>query len=89
DDEWKDIQGVDEELQETISMVAYVKGIKILAFHVHHDAYDPLGYAIMSRDYKVSVCLDTGYVDSNMLNAMKNSDIYIIESNHEPRMVEA
>ncbi|MDF2789248.1 MAG: fold metallo-hydrolase, partial [Neobacillus sp.] len=33
-------------------------------------------------------CLDTGHVDQDMISAMECSNIYIIESNHEPNMVE-
>lgn len=60
-----------------------------MPFKTHHDAFDPKGYVIQNEKAKVSICLDTGKVDESMLDAMKDSDIYIIESNHEPRMVEA
>ena len=63
--------------------------IAVFPFAVHHDSFEPLGYSILSNGKKVSVCLDTGNVDSNILQSMADSNIYIIESNHEPRMVEA
>lgn len=88
--EWKSIKGVDGELQNSIKMVEYVGELKILAFHTHHDAFEPLGYSIIDKDdyEKVSVCLDTGHVDDSMLDVMRDSNIYIIESNHDPAMVE-
>jgi phosphoribosyl 1,2-cyclic phosphodiesterase len=91
DDEWKSIKGVDENLQRPIKAGSDVtlEDWYIESFKTHHDAYSPLGYVI--RDYegqKCSVCLDTGHVDSEMLSAMEFSNIYIIESNHEPNMVE-
>lgn len=92
EDEWKDIDLVDEELMNfadyfTIALYPFV----IMPFKVHHDAYEPVGYTITNVENKIkaSICLDTGKVDNEMLESMKNSDIYIIESNHEPRMVEA
>lgn len=90
--EWKSIQGVDQE--NRWSFVAgsdlVVEDFHIQSFKTHHDAHDPVGYVI--SDYignKCSICLDTGHVDSDMLEAMEYSNIYIIESNHEPNMVEA
>lgn len=61
----------------------------VIPFAVHHDSFEPLGYSVLSNGHKVSICLDTGHVDSNILKLMADSNIYIIESNHEPRMVEA
>lgn len=63
--------------------------IGVIPFAVHHDSFEPLGYSVFSNGHKVSICLDTGHVDSKILKSMSDSNIYIIESNHEPRMVEA
>ncbi|MEK5330279.1 MBL fold metallo-hydrolase [Lysinibacillus sp. FSL W8-0992] len=90
--EWKNITTVDEELIRQIGVGGlFGCGHFIVnAFNVHHDAIDPRGYVVRTLDnLKVSICLDTGQVDKSMLNDMRNSNIYIIEANHEPRMVEA
>jgi phosphoribosyl 1,2-cyclic phosphodiesterase len=93
--EWKSIEGVDEELQYVANAgfhTAEKSGsdwLDITPFSIHHDAYQPLGYSVLDPNYKACVCLDTGKVDSDMLESMADSDIYIIESNHEPSMVEA
>lgn len=89
DGEWKDINLVDEELRNEMIAIRKIGGFDIAAFNVHHDAYDPLGYIVKHDNFKVSICLDTGHIDDGMLIAMKKSDIYIIEANHDPRMVEA
>lgn len=97
EEEWKDIQGVDEELKHEIG-IGGVFGIPenfiVTHFEVHHDAHQPLGFTIrdvtnVTNEVKCSICLDTGKIDQNMLQAMKNSDIYIIESNHAENMVVA
>lgn len=93
--EWKGISGVDEDLQHTVETVhgiyekLAVAGMSMQPFRTHHDAYEPVGYTVMYEKSKVSICLDTGKVDAEMLAAMANSDFYIIEANHEPAMVEA
>lgn len=95
-EEWKDIpNGIDEDLicgmQDSVVFdnEGFKEWISVEPFHVHHDSFEPLGYTVSSNDYKVSICLDTGHVDSNMLNAMKGSNVYIIEANHDPKMVES
>jgi phosphoribosyl 1,2-cyclic phosphodiesterase len=91
EDEWKSINGVDEELIRPIPAGGdiNIQDWFIESFKIHHDAYSPLGYTI--HDYegqKCSICLDTGHVDEDMISTMEYSNIYIIESNHEPNMVE-
>lgn len=90
--EWKNITSVDEDLIKPIGVGGiFGCGHFIVShFNVHHDAIDPRGYVVWNlNNFKVSICLDTGHVDASMLNAMRNSNIYILEANHEPRMVEA
>lgn len=93
--EWKGISGVDDELQVTLETIhgVYerldVSGVSVQPFRVHHDAYEPVGYTVTDGETKVSICLDTGRVDGEMLADMADSDIYIIEANHDTDMVEA
>lgn len=90
--EWQSMSIVDEELRRVIKpgqATDFQESFYITAFRTHHDAYDSLGYAI--QDYnriKCSICLDTGHVDEEMLEAMEFSNIYVIEANHEPNMLE-
>lgn len=88
-DEWKSIDGVENKWNIIAGNEFQVDDFLVKSFRTHHDAYDPVGYTLISNDFKVSICLDTGRVDSMMIETMRDSNIYIIESNHEPRMVEA
>ncbi|MFB6800428.1 MBL fold metallo-hydrolase [Peribacillus butanolivorans] len=87
--EWKSIKGVNEYLRHIIVGNMLVSGFDVTTFNVHHDAFEPIGYSIVDKvGDKVSVCLDTGKVDSEMIETMKYSNFFIIESNHEPAMLE-
>lgn len=89
-DEWKDIKLVDEENQNKLKALQSFTNFFVEPFDVYHDAYHPVGYTVTNTDgFKISICLDTGKVDHIMADSMKGSDVYIIESNHEPGMVEA
>ncbi|MEH7249198.1 MBL fold metallo-hydrolase [Neobacillus niacini] len=92
EDEWKSINGVDDELKRPIPAGGDINidDWFVESFKTHHDAFSPLGYVVSDYEgFKCSICLDTGHVDDEMLSAMEYSNIYIIESNHEPNMVEA
>jgi phosphoribosyl 1,2-cyclic phosphodiesterase len=92
--EWKDLKDkVDDGLRfisepdEHFPVRQKQDWIDVTPFQTHHDAYGPLGYSLIDGENKVSICLDTGKIDSDMLNAMEGSDIYIIEANHDPDLV--
>jgi phosphoribosyl 1,2-cyclic phosphodiesterase len=91
ENEWKSISGVDIELQRPFKSGSdlTLHDWYIETFKTHHDAFEPCGYVISDFEgQKCSICLDTGHVDEEMLSTMEYSNIYIIESNHEPNMVE-
>ncbi|KAF6636544.1 MBL fold metallo-hydrolase [Paenibacillus sp. EKM208P] len=93
--EWKGISGVDDELRRTVeTRYGKYETIKlgetwIYPFRTHHDAYEPVGYAIEddSRE-RACVLFDTGKYDQDMLNIMEGSIYILIEANHDPDMVE-
>ncbi|KAA8750060.1 MBL fold metallo-hydrolase [Paenibacillus sp. UASWS1643] len=96
DGEWKGISGVDEDLRRVVE-TRYSKyemielgGVHLYPFKTHHDAYEPVGYAIEPDNNGLRTCVvfDTGKVDDDMLSLMEGH-IYIVESNHDPDMVVA
>ncbi|OPG98391.1 MBL fold metallo-hydrolase [Chryseobacterium mucoviscidosis] len=95
DGEWKGISGVDEDLRRVVDTrfgdyeVVELDGVDISPFQTHHDAYEPVGYTVEAYDgSRACVVFDTGKVDDDMLVLME-AQIYIIEANHDPDMVEA
>lgn len=89
--EWKKIVGVSEDLKRPFKSGTdiNIEGYFVESFKTHHDAMDPVGYVVHDANgFKCSICLDTGHVDQVMLSAMEYSNVYIIEANHEPSMLE-
>lgn len=53
-----------------------------------HDAAESCGYFITTADgRKCSVVTDTGFLREDALNALKNSNCAVIESNHDVKML--
>lgn len=64
-----------------------LQDLNIHPFHIFHDALEPVGYTISFNNKKISIITDTGWVDSNIVDKIKKSDLYLIESNHDVQML--
>ena len=52
-----------------------------------HDAHDGVGFLIKNTNSTLVYMTDTGYISQMNMEYMKNADYYIIESNHNVRML--
>ena len=60
---------------------------KIRLIHTSHDTACSVGYIIENDQRSMVYVTDTGYINERYLKQMKNKDIYIIESNHDEKML--
>lgn len=65
----------------------FVGSLEIRPFRVPHDATYPLAYSFLSDGEKLSVVTDLGHVTVGVCNNVKDSDILLIESNHDVAML--
>lgn len=92
--EWQKISGLDDD-QKHVLETTYSKydpvnvgELHIYPFRVHHDALEPVGYAIEDDSgSRACVVFDTGQIDDEMLQMMEG-DIFIIEANHDLEMLQ-
>lgn len=61
--------------------------LEILPFKIFHDAVDPVGYIVTKNNKKLSLLTDTGYVSKAIIDKIRDSNIYFIESNHDLQML--
>lgn len=61
--------------------------IIVYPLSIFHDAADPVGYIIYYKDKKISIVTDTGWVNNTIIENIKNSNLYLIESNHDIKML--
>lgn len=57
--------------------------IEVTSFPVSHDAVAPCGFLLSAGGCRVCVVIDSGEVTTTMLEAMKQADLLILESNHD------
>ena len=61
--------------------------LSVIPFMTSHDAANPVGYVIISGKTKLVYLTDSGYVPEESLNYLKDADYYIMESNHDLKML--
>ena len=63
--------------------------MKAEAFHISHDAADPVAYRISSGGKAAAVATDMGCFNRYTVNHLRNLDVLLIEANHDENMLQA
>lgn len=61
--------------------------ITVTPFPIPHDANDPVGYSFSASGKKVTVATDIGHVSLDLLSSFEDSDLLLLESNHDLEML--
>lgn len=64
-----------------------ILGLDVQSFNVSHDSIDPQFYTFSKDNKKISLITDTGYVSDTMKGIIKESDVFLFESNHDVDML--
>lgn len=63
--------------------------LEIMPFAMSHDAAEPVCYTVKSREHKLGVATDLGMFDDYIVEHLAESDILLLEANHDISMLEA
>lgn len=63
--------------------------LAVFPYAVSHDAADPVGFSFYHQGIKFSQATDLGYMTADVLEAIKGSDLLLLESNHDVAMLNA
>jgi phosphoribosyl 1,2-cyclic phosphodiesterase len=61
--------------------------LRVESYAISHDAAEPVGYCFYSGEQKLSLVTDLGYVSPKVKEKVADSDVLIIESNHDTEML--
>lgn len=64
-----------------------IKDLDIKSFNIPHDAAGPVGYTINSNGKKISIATDFGIFTEEIRDNIKDSDVILLESNHDVNML--
>lgn len=81
---------VDESLFHTIDadLPFTIKDLRIEAFHISHDAADPVAYRVETGGRAAAVATDMGCYNRYTLSHLKDLDTVLVESNHDENMLQ-
>ncbi|MCC5909418.1 MAG: MBL fold metallo-hydrolase [Clostridiaceae bacterium] len=63
--------------------------LNILPYNISHDAVEPVGFSVKSNKVKISVTTDLGCINEGIIDKIKDSNLVVLESNHDVDMLKA
>ena len=63
------------------------RDMDIHAISTFHDAADPVAFIFYQKNQKISILTDTGIVTDQIKDAIRGSNTYLIEANHDIEML--
>ena len=64
-----------------------IDDLHIEPFNISHDSVAPVGFKVFNNSKKITVLTDTGCVTEEIKSNLLNSDLILIEANHDEDMV--
>lgn len=77
----------DKNIKIIDSSFTEIRGITVENFSISHDAVCPRGYKVHGKHSKCCIATDLGYFSDEVKSALNDSDIILLESNHDVEMV--
>ena len=65
-----------------------IKTMTVHPFKIPHDANDPVGFSFFAEGKKVTVATDIGEINNELKKNFENSDLLMLESNHDIEMLD-
>ena len=72
-----------ERVEMAVGRTAQAGALTARSFSVSHDAIAPCGYVLSSGAWRVCFVTDTGLVNEPIIEAMVESSLLVVESNHD------
>ncbi|MBD2846417.1 MBL fold metallo-hydrolase [Paenibacillus sp. IB182496] len=61
--------------------------MRVQSYAISHDAAEPVGYCFYSGEAKLSLVTDLGYMSDKVKQQVMDSDVMVLESNHDPELL--
>ncbi|TVY10728.1 MBL fold metallo-hydrolase [Paenibacillus cremeus] len=61
--------------------------LQVESYGISHDAAEPVGYCFYEGEQKLSLATDLGYMSSKVKEKIQDSDVLVLESNHDIEML--
>ncbi len=79
------VDDFDYVLYETSSF--NIEDINVYVVKTSHDVKGSVGFVLSNNNKSIVYITDTGYINSKYFDKLKNHDLYLLESNHDTKML--
>ncbi len=62
--------------------------VRAASFTIPHDTVDPVGFTLTASAGKLAIVTDLGYIPENVKFMLRGSQLMLLESNHDPSMLQ-
>lgn len=85
----REIGDLDESLRRILPTggVLEIADLRVESYPVSHDAAEPVGYCFTSGGRKLGLATDLGYVSDKVIRQLQQSDVLVLEANHDIDML--
>ncbi|SCY61531.1 MBL fold metallo-hydrolase [Alkaliphilus peptidifermentans] len=59
----------------------------VTPYSTSHDANDPVGFSLINNGVKISITTDLGYINDEIIEHVRDSNLVVLESNHDEEML--
>ncbi|OON90988.1 MAG: MBL fold metallo-hydrolase [Candidatus Epulonipiscium fishelsonii] len=80
------VENINKKIIETNTLIIW-KDLTIKAFNINHDAVDPVGFIIKSKNKKLGILTDVGEIDHTIIKELEDCNGLVLEFNHDENMV--
>ncbi len=64
-----------------------INDVCVHPFAIPHDANEPVGFNVLCGNKKITIATDIGHVTKCVMDSLMNSNILLLESNHDEEML--
>lgn len=61
--------------------------VEVRSFGIPHDAAEPVAFNFFAKGKKITTATDIGHINKELLKYIENSDLLLLESNHDIEML--
>lgn len=61
--------------------------LTVEAFHIPHDAGEPVGFNFYAQQRKITIATDIGHINQGLVECLKGSDVLFLEANHDVELL--
>jgi phosphoribosyl 1,2-cyclic phosphodiesterase len=82
------LHGMREAEPMDVGCSTLIGDVEVTSFPISHDAVRPVGFLARTHGRTITIATDTGHATAEMLEAVEQADLVVLEANHDVEMLQ-